>query len=429
MELVITLVSLIVALSILVFVHEFGHYIAAKRAGIVVEEFAIGFPPRLFRLLQTRGKIVVGGRTLIIPSTLTVPQGLQAGSRVRVESTTDVKDRLVLTRIEEVTDDQPGAETAQEIELLDPGTLFTVNAIPFGGYAKMLGEEDPTYPGSFASKGKFARVVVLAAGATMNLLAAALFFSLALGLGGAPVVADPENAVVQQVAPGSPAEEAGLQKGDIILQADGADILKMQDLVEHLWASRGQAAVLQVQRGDQLLDIEVVPRVDPPDGEGPIGVALGARTTIQYFEWHEALWMGVRQTASYVGLIVSIPVQLIQGLIPAEAARPVGPVGLGQIMGDAVNYSLDTGWWFPVIQLMGSLSVALAVTNLLPLPGLDGGRILFVLVEAVRGRRVDPAREGLVHLIGLMLLVMLMLFITWQDLVNPIQSIDWSEMF
>ncbi len=428
MDILITLVSLVVALSILVFVHEFGHYIAARKAGIVVEEFAIGFPPRLFRLLHTRGKIVIGGRTLIIPSNLTLPQGLQAGSRVRIESTTDDKDRWVLGHIEEVADEQPGAEMAQEIEFLDPGTLFTVNAIPFGGYAKMLGEEDPTHPGSFASKGKFARVVVLAAGATMNLLAAVLFFSLALGLGGAPVVADPENAVIQQVVPGSPAEVAGLQKGDIILKADSAEILKMQDLVEHLWAARGQAAVLQVQRGDHLLEVNVVPRVNPPDGEGPIGVALGARTTIRFFSWHEALWVGARQTASSVALIVTLPVQLIQGLIPAEAARPVGPVGLGQIMGDAVNYSLDTGWWFPVIQLMGSLSVALAVTNLLPLPGLDGGRILFVIVEAIRGRRVDPAREGLVHLIGLMLLVMLMLFITWQDLSDPIR-LDWSAIF
>lgn len=429
MELLITLVSLVVALSILVFVHEFGHYVAARRAGIVVEEFAIGFPPRVFRLFRTRGKIVIGGRTLIIPSTLTLPTGLQSGSRVQVEASDDAKGRLTLTRIEEVADDQPGAETAQVIELLDPGTLFTVNAIPFGGYAKMLGEEDPTYPGSFASKGKFARAVVLAAGATMNLLAAALFFSLALGLGGAPVAADPENAVVQQIAPGSPAEAAGLQSRDIILQADGADIVKMRDLVEHLWAARGQAVVLQVERGNQLLELEVVPRADPPEGEGPIGIALGPRTTIRYFKWYEALWMGVQQTAAMVGLIVSIPVQLIQGLIPADMARPVGPVGLGQIMGDAVSYSLDTGWWFPVIQLMGSLSVALAVTNLLPLPGLDGGRILFVIVEAIRGRRVDPAREGLVHLIGLMLLVMLMLFITWQDVVNPVQSVDWSEMF
>jgi regulator of sigma E protease len=139
--------------------------------------------------------------------------------------------------------------------------------------------------------------------------------------------------------------------------------------------------------------------------------------------------LAIKQTVALIGLIVTVPVQVIRGLIPVDMARPVGPVGVGQIVGDAVQYSLDSGWWFPVMQMMGSLSVALAVTNLLPLPGLDGGRILFVIVEGIRGRRVDPAKEGLVHLIGLMLMVALMLFITWQDVVNPVPSLDWSSFF
>ena len=113
----------------------------------------------------------------------------------------------------------------------------------------------------------------------------------------------------------------------------------------------------------------------------------------------------------------------------ADLARPVGPVGVGQLVGDAVQYSLDTGWWFPAMQMMGSLSVALAVTNLLPLPGLDGGRILFVIVEGIRGKRVDPAREGLIHLVGMALLLALMLFITWQDVVNPLPAVNWADFF
>jgi regulator of sigma E protease len=178
-----------------------------------------------------------------------------------------------------------------------------------------------------------------------------------------------------------------------------------------------------------MLQIAVVPRTDPPEGEGPIGIGLTPRTTIKNYPWYEAIWMGLKQTVAVIGFIFTVPVQIIKGLLPLDLARPVGPVGVGQLVGDAVQYSLDTGWWFPVAQMMATLSVALAVTNLLPLPGLDGGRILFVIIEGIRGRRLDPAKEGMVHLIGLAIMVALMLFITWQDVVNPIPPVDWSSFF
>jgi regulator of sigma E protease len=428
MEAIVTLVSLIVALSILVFVHELGHLIAAKRSGVVVEEFGFGYPPRLFSFWRSEGKIVIGGETVVIPRKFRLPEGLGVRSLVIHETATDDKGRRVLTRIEEVMPAEPGEAAARPVELLDAGTLFSVNAVPFGGFAKMLGEEDPTFPGSLASKSKMTRIVVLGAGSAMNLLAAVVFFSLGLGLG-APAVADPENAVVSAVAPGSPAEEVGLQTGDIILKTDDADVLVMQDLLDYTQAHLGYLVVLTVERGDELLRVPVTPRPEPPQGEGPIGITLGPRTTIKSYRWYEAIGLAIKQTVALIGLIITLPVQVIRGLIPVDMARPVGPVGVGQIVGDAVQYSLDSGWWFPVMQMMGSLSVAIAVTNLLPLPGLDGGRILFVIVEGIRGRRVDPAKEGLVHLVGLMLMVALMLFITWQDVVNPVPSLDWSSFF
>jgi regulator of sigma E protease len=292
----------------------------------------------------------------------------------------------------------------------------------------MLGEEDPNFPGSLASKSKLTRIFVLAAGAGMNFLTAAIFFAIALGLG-APAVADPENAVIASVSPGSPAEQVGLEPDDIILKADDTDILTITDLQQYTQEHLGQEIVLTVQRGDDLLKIAVVPRVEVPEGDGPIGVGLRPRTELKRYVWYEALWEGAKETVTMTGFIFTVPVQIIKGLIPLDMARPVGPVGVGQLVGDAVEYSLDTGWWFPVMQMMGTLSVALAVTNLLPLPGLDGGRILFVIIEGIRGRRMDPAKEGLVHFIGLMLMVALMLFITWQDVVNPVPSLDWSSLF
>ena len=425
---VVTIVSLILGLSILVFVHELGHYLAAKWNGVVVEEFGFGYPPRLFSFWHTKGRMVVDGRELVIPRGFGLPKELGLGSMVIFESSLDAKEREILSAIEEVDPADPAAASAGRVEFLDGGTVFSVNAIPFGGFARMLGEEDPGAPGSLASKGKLARIFVLAAGGIMNLVVAVLFFALALMVG-APTIAEPENAVVNSVAPGSPAEEVNLQAGDLILRADDAEILTITDLQEHTQAHLGQTIVLTIERDGQMLEIAVIPRIDTPPGEGPIGIGLSPRTTIQSFPWYEAIWSGLKQTVTLVGLIFTVPVQIIKGLIPADLARPVGPVGVGQLVGDAVQYSLDSGWWYPAMQIMGTLSVAVAVTNLLPLPGLDGGRILFVLVEGIRGRRVDPAKEGLVHLIGLALLVALMLFITWQDLVNPVPGIDWSSLF
>ncbi len=421
------ILGLVVSLSILIFIHEWGHYAAAKASGIVVEEFGFGYPPRLLTFWRTEGKIVINGREIIIPRKTKLPEGLQARMTVRYETEEDRKGRLILTHIR-VSDSAEGEGSVGSIEFLDPGTIFTLNAVPFGGFAKMLGEEDPTFPGSLASKSKRTRVFVLAAGAAMNLLTAILFFALAFMLGG-PAIANPENAVVTSIAPGSPAEEVGLQPNDIILRADDVEIIAVADLPAYVQEHLGEPIVLTVRRGDEIMEISVVPRPNPPPGEGAIGIGLAPRTTIRQYSLPQALWLGLQQTVRMAGFIFTVPVQIIKGLIPVEMARPVGPVGVGQMVGDAVNYSLDTGWWFPVMQLMGSLSVALAVTNLLPLPGLDGGRILFVIVEGLRGRRIDPAKEGLIHLIGMAFLVALMLLITWQDLVNPLPPVDWSSLF
>jgi regulator of sigma E protease len=425
---VVTIASLVLALSIMVFGHEFGHFIVAKRSKVVVEEFGFGYPPRLLTFGRTEGRIVVGGKAIVIPRKLKLPEGLQARALVVYETTTDGKGREVLTRIEEVDPQDPSAVAASRVELLDPGTIFTLNAIPFGGFAKMLGEEDPQFPGSLASKSKLTRIFVLSAGVGMNLLTAVAFFSLALGLG-APTVASPENAVVSGISSGSPAEAAGLQINDVIVQADNTSILSITDLQDFTQAHLGQSIELTVHRGAQVLQITLVPRTNPPAGEGPMGISLSPRTEIKHYAWYDAIWSGLKETASMTAFILTVPVQVAKGLIPANLARPVGPVGLGEIVGETVKYSLNTGWWFPVMQLMGSLSVSLAVTNLLPLPGLDGGRILFVIIEGIRGRRIDPSKEGLVHFVGLLLLVALMLFITWQDVVNPLPPINWSKLF
>ncbi|MGD8595433.1 MAG: site-2 protease family protein, partial [Anaerolineae bacterium] len=159
----ITILALIVVLSLVVFVHELGHLLAARRSKVVVEEFGLGYPPRLFTFWHSEGKLAIGGKEIIIPRKFELPEGLQARSLVAYETAVDGKGRTVLASIEQISADDPRAVQASRIELLDPGTVYSLNAIPFGGFAKMLGEEDPTFPGSLASKSKRARIFVLAA--------------------------------------------------------------------------------------------------------------------------------------------------------------------------------------------------------------------------------------------------------------------------
>jgi regulator of sigma E protease len=423
-----TVISLLVALSVLVFVHELGHYLAAKRVGVVVEEFGFGYPPRLFSFWHMEGEVVLDGKKIIIPRELQVPEELTVGTQVAYATRTDEEGRQVLTEIEKVEPDAAEAIAASRLEYLDPGTLFSVNAIPFGGFAKMLGEEDPSSPGSLASKGKLARIFVLSAGAGMNLVFAILFFAAAMMLG-APTAADGGGVLITGVSPDSPAEAAGLQAEDVVIAGNGTAIETTGDLQAFTQDHLGEEVVLSIERGSEVIEVALVPRPAPPAGEGPIGIGISPRTEIVKYPWYEALWMSVRQTGYMAYTIFTVPVQVVQGLIPAELARPVGPVGVGQIVGDAVQFSLDTGLWFPAMQIMGSLSVALALTNLLPLPALDGGRILFIIIEGIRGKRIDPAREGLIHLIGMALLVALMIFITFQDVLNPVPSVDWGSLF
>jgi regulator of sigma E protease len=138
------------------------------------------------------------------------------------------------------------------------------------------------------------------------------------------------------------------------------------------------------------------------------------------------MWQGVTDTFRYIGLVLRQPVQLILGTAAPGAAQVSGPVGIAREVGGAVNSSIDYGVFWPILRLSAVLSAALAITNLLPLPALDGGRLLFIAIEVLRGKRVNPEREGMVHVVGFMLLLSLMVLITVRDIASPHQTIDWS---
>ncbi|MEZ4674364.1 MAG: site-2 protease family protein [Caldilineaceae bacterium] len=142
----------------------------------------------------------------------------------------------------------------------------------------------------------------------------------------------------------------------------------------------------------------------------------------------QSLWQGVVSTAQYVVLVVQLPLMLIAGQLSPADAQLSGPIGIAWLVGDAARATIDTGLWFPILRLSAVLSAALAITNMLPFPALDGGRLLFILIETLRGRRINPEREGLVHMVGFMLLLGLMFYITVQDLRTDTISIDWHSL-
>ncbi len=344
-----TLISFLVVFTLLVFVHELGHFIVAKWMRIRVPEFGFGFPPRLFTLTR-RGE-----------------------------------------------------------------TEITVNAIPLGGFVRLAGEDDPNEPGSFAGQSPKVRAATLGAGSAMNLILAVGLFAVTA------VVGEPTAVIavqVTEVAPGSPAEAGGLLVGDLVRAVDGIEVEDPLAVVRVAETRVGREIALDVDRGDASLVVRLVPRANPPAGEGPMGFTAGATiagTRIQRYDVLEAIPHGISRTVEVVGVIGYGVVYMIQGIIAPEVS---GPIGIAQMTGQVAERGVPF-----LLQFTGFLSVNLALLNLLPFPGLDGGRLAFVLVEALRGgRRVDPQREGLVHVIGMAILIGVVLVVSYFDLVRATQG-------
>lgn len=344
-----TLISFFVVFTLLVFVHELGHLVVAKRLGIPVPEFGFGFPPRLLTLARS-------GETEI-----------------------------------------------------------TLNAIPLGGFVRLAGEDDPGEAGGFATQPARHRAATLSAGSAMNLLLAVGLFAVTAVIGEpTPVLA----VQVTEVAPGSPAEAGGLLVGDRILAVAGIEVQDPLDVVEVAESQAGQEISLDVVRGEEALEIRLVPRTDPPAGQGPMGFTAGAAvvgTQIEQYGVLRAIPHGIARTWQVVSVIGHGIAFMFQGIIAPEVS---GPIGIAQMTGQVASQGIPF-----LLQFTAFLSVNLALLNLLPFPGLDGGRLAFVALEALRGgTRMDPQREGLVHVIGMAILIGLVLVVSYFDLVRVTQG-------
>lgn len=414
----------VIIFGVLVFIHELGHFLAARRYGIVAEEFGFGFPPRVVTLFRGAGRLVIGGRSVKVPRGFALPQDLAPDSWVSYTATVDRRGRAVLQHIEVVDPTQMPRPDAslRRVQLVDPGTVYSINLIPLGGFVRMRGEDGPAGPGSFASASRRARAVTLLAGPAMNFFLATLLFALSFMLGRPEPV--PGGRIVE-IAPGSPAEAVGLQVGDRIFQIDDQPVVEAGDLAQYIEANPGRVVTLLVGRNGETFTVQVTPRLNPPPGQGYIGLKMYPVTEIQRYGPLQSLLRGAEDTVRFIRITLSVPALLMRGVITPEEARPIGPKGIYDLTSSTLQQSLTSGWWFPILQLMAILSAALAITNLLPLPALDGGRLLFVLIEQIRGRRVDPQWEGAIHLAGMVFLLGLMVLITYQDFVSPVPLPDW----
>ena len=371
MDVVTTVVAFIALLFVLVLVHELGHFITAKRAGITVQEFGIGFPPRIASVMWR-------------------------------------------------------------------GTRYSINWIPLGGFVKMLGEDgdveverlreegrteaeiETAMAGAFNRRPIWVRLVVLVAGVAMNLLLAMAIFSFIFAA--FPVILGGIGPLrVVEVTEDSPAAEAGLRGGDLIVSADGRTYSRSEDLRDHIIDRAGESVVLEVRRDDEALVIRVVPRLpaEIPQGQGAVGFTwepAGGFEEAPPLAPLAAVVRGTQETLGYAAQIPGGVVLGVGGLLGLVDNPPdvAGPIGIARATGDVLEMPIQSQ-----LAWVALLSTNLAVLNVLPFPPLDGGRILVVLVEAVRRRRMNPRREAMIYATGFVVLMALIILVSINDIGRP----------
>nr|WP_277999026.1 RIP metalloprotease RseP [Moorella sulfitireducens] len=326
-----------VIFSILIVVHEGGHFLAAKKAGIKVEEFAVGMGPALWQV--KRGE-----------------------------------------------------------------TVYSLRAFPLGGFNRIAGMEGPDLddPRGFNRQPLFKRMGVIAAGSGMNFLLAILIFVFVFMVLGIPA----DKNIIGRVEPGMPAAQAGLRPGDKILMVNNTPVNNWRDLVQLIYRYPEKEITMVIERDGRQQQVGLTTIRDPQSGVGLIGIGP---------TWErQGLWtsisLGLRQAYEITRLIILSLLQMITGKVAPEV---VGPVGIIQLVGQAATYGLAN-----VLNFMAVLSLDLGLINLLPIPALDGSRLVFLTLEGLRGRPISAEKENLIHLIGFALLMGLLILITYNDLLR-----------
>lgn len=339
-----------IVLSILIIVHELGHFWVAKKNGIWVEEFGFGLPPRLFGINPPAG----GGET-----------------------------------------------------------IYSINALPFGGFVRLHGEmteDGVTKPKkAFINKSLIVKTAVITAGVIMNFLLAIVAFGIVYSFTGIP--RDTGTVKVLEIATNSPAQIAQILVGDIVKKVDGETVTSVSGFVGKIEDKKGKKVKLELQ--DRT--VFITPRANPPVGEGPLGVSITNTETYfapiwqrpflgAYYGTKEALFWGKNVVIGFVNIFT----ELFHGRSPKDISGPVGVF--------AITTQVAKSGILPLINLVGIISVNLAILNIIPFPALDGGRLLFILIEAIFGKKIAPKLESVIHGVGMVVLLLAILAITIKDI-------------
>ncbi len=339
------------ALAFLILMHELGHFLAAKALGIEIEEFGIGFPPRVARLFEWRG------------------------------------------------------------------TVFTLNLLPFGGFVRPKGDGSLTEPDALAQAPPGKRALVILAGPAMNLFLGVLAYLILFVGAGKPVS---ESVLVWYVEPQSPAQAAGLQPGDLIVAAEGQPVHEATTLQRVIRAHLGEPVRLTVRRGDATLEVTVVPRVEPPPGQGAMGVRI-----VEY-GWEpvpvaEGVRLAFQAAYEHSVALFRLPWQMLQAYLVPSAPPPPGEVMGFRGMYTSLRLAAQIDRAAPTsvpaytLTLLAALSLSLGVLNLLPIPALDGARLVLALSEGLFRRRLPWRVEVTLMLVGFVVLLALMVVINVRE--------------
>jgi len=386
---IITIIVFLLILSVLVLIHEGGHFFVAKKMGIKVEEFGFGFPPRMFSIKKGE-------------------------------------------------------------------TEYSINWLPIGGFVKLYGEDeagagriqikdqrskikDQDQDRAFYAKSAWQRAGVIVAGVVMNALLAAVIFYTFLGISGfktsIPLLSDYkffgvtqaniQEVIISEIAKDSPADKQGLKGSTKVISVNGIKIKTSEQFIGIVNKNRGREIEISWTdlQSNQTYETKITPRLNPPKNQGALGVGLFAVSTaeLNYQTLTQKILSGITYPINMMAYNLNVVGKLIQVSIQNKTTEPLssgvsGPVGIASITGSILEIKDLKEKILGLLNLAGILSISLAFFNILPIPALDGGRLFFILIEAVTCRKVPQRFESMAHTIGMIILLSLMALITFKDI-------------